>query len=112
MNTKAINPESGHTEGNSFLQTLKYPEDQEFPFPAHDTKREVTAMNYNGNPWDEDDKDDEPFQVRGTLLIRPSPFGEFQCFVDDGKEQWPVDPDTVEPVTEATAPAKESSADD
>lgn len=104
MNTKAMNPDSGHNEGNSFLQTLKYPEDEGFPYPAHDTGREVTAMTYTGNPWDQGDKSDEPFEVRGTLLIRPSPMGGLQCFVKVGDEEWPVDPDTVEPVTEATAP--------
>jgi len=108
----AQNPDSGHTEGNSFLQTLKYPEDAEFPFPVHDTGKEVTAQQFVGNPWDEDDKDDEPAQVRGTLYIRPSPFGGLQCFV--GEDQEPVNPDTVEPVTEATAPeepGKEKTGD-
>lgn len=99
---KAHNPESGHTEGNSFLQTLSYPKDAEFPYPAHDTGRQVTAKTYHGNPWDEDDKDDEPISVRGILLIRPSPFGGLQCYVQDGDEQHVVDPSTVEPVTEAT----------
>lgn len=85
---------------NAFLETLKYPTDgdyAEYPYPAYDTGIEVTAMNYTGNPWDEDGKSDDPFEVRGNLLIRPSPFGGLQCFVSAGDDEHPVDPETVHP---------------
>lgn len=84
---------------NPFLATLEYPKDQPFPFPTHDTGVEVTATVYDGNPWDEDDKSDEPFEVTGPLLIRPSPFGGFQCFVRSGDEELDVAPETVKPVS-------------
>jgi hypothetical protein len=86
---------------NAFLDTLKYPTDgdyAEYPYPAYDTGIEVAAMNYTGNPWDEDGKSDDPFEVRGNLLIRPSPFSGFQCFVETGNDSWDVDPKTVRPV--------------
>lgn len=96
------NPDSGHTEENSFLQTLSYPKDQEYPFPAHDTGKKVTAIPYTDDPWDESDEDKEPEQIQGILLIRPSPFGGLQCFVktDGSDEEQSVDPNTVAPVEE------------
>lgn len=85
---------------NAFLDKLKYPthgKHAKYPYPAHDTGIEVTAMTLNGNPWDEDGKSDDPFEVLGNLLIRPSPFGGFQCFVSAGDDTWCVDSETVRP---------------
>ena len=96
---------------NAFLDTLEYPSHghyAKFPYPAFDTGIEVTAMNFGGNPWDEEGKSDDPLEVRGNLLIRPSPFGGFQCFVRAGDEDHPVDPETVRPTTNPQSKPREA----
>jgi hypothetical protein len=111
---------------NVFLQGISYPAHgkySKYPYPAYDTKIEVTATVLEPNPWDEDDMPEEPFQVEGILLIRPSPFGGFQCFVTGSPTdksiasghgvdctEFAVDPETVMPhcvpETKATSPKK------
>jgi len=87
---------------NEFLKGLTYPlhgDYAEYPYPFYDTEIGVTAMTYTGNPWDEDGKSDDPFEVKGSLFIRPSPFGGLQCSVNTADENYDVDPESVKPLS-------------
>lgn len=68
---------------NEVLRGLEYPSDTEFPYPFHDTGVRVTATVINPNPFYEEDKSDEPYDLTGNLYIRPSPFGGFQCAINN-----------------------------
>lgn len=88
------------------LDKLEYPKDAEFPYEYHDTGKRVTAKTLHGNPWDIEGLSDDPYEVRGRLFIRPSPFGGYQCSVqveEESKdrpagEDVDVDPSTVEEI--------------
>lgn len=88
------------------LKALEYPKDVPFPYPFYDTGITVTATTYTGNPWDLEGVSDDPYEVRGTLFIRPSPFpskenGGYMCSVRVGNEDLDVDPSTVKEVKES-----------
>lgn len=95
-------PGDGKVHNNKLLHDLHYPSGIEFPYPFHDTGIKVSATVINPNPWNEDDKSDEPFDLEGNLLIRPNPFGGFQCAI--GKTG--VRPETVKALEDTVKPVK------